>query len=235
MCKEGRMISDQEALIRNKITGVLLRTARLRAGREIAECAATLSRDPAFFERAEEGQEALSLPQLESLALFLNVPVQYLIGEQELPTAQVPSDPAYYEERMKLQHRIVGVILQQARAQSGRTLADVASSLGWEPERLAQAEWGEESIPLVELQALAAELGIPFDTFVDQREPSPPQGRPREVSPHAAAQLSHLSAELRAFIAKPINVPYLQVALNLSQMPAQVLRQLASGLFEITY
>jgi hypothetical protein len=30
-------------------------------------------------------------------------------------------------------------------------------------------------------------------------------------------------------------MPYLQVAMNLSHMPAEALRQIASGLLEITY
>jgi transcriptional regulator with XRE-family HTH domain len=232
------MISDEEALIRNKITGVLLRQARLRAGKEASECAVALSRDEGYVERAEEGREALTLPQLESLALVLDVPVAYLMGEQELPGQRAASDPAYLERLMVLRRKIVGVMLKQARTEAGRTLPDVASALDWEPERLSQVEWGEEPIALVELRVLAGELGIPLGAFVDQGEPTPP----REALPGApqgellsAPHLSHLSEDLQAFVAKPINAPYLQVAMSLSQMPAELLRQFAAGLFEITY
>jgi transcriptional regulator with XRE-family HTH domain len=224
------MISDEEALIRNKITGVLLRQARLRAGKEASECAVALSRDEGYVERAEEGREALTLPQLESLALVLDVPVAYLMGEQELPGQQASSDPAYFERLMVLRRKIVGVMLKLARTEAGRTLQDVASALGWEPERLSQVEWGEEPIALVELRVLAGELGIPLGAFVDQGESAPPQ----EELP-GAPHLSHLSEDLQAFVAKPINAPYLQVAMSLSQIPAELLRQFAAGLFEITY
>jgi hypothetical protein len=47
--------------------------------------------------------------------------------------------------------------------------------------------------------------------------------------------LDHLPQEVREFVLKPINMPYLQVAMNLSHMPAEALRQIASGLLEITY
>jgi hypothetical protein len=40
---------------------------------------------------------------------------------------------------------------------------------------------------------------------------------------------------VRDFVLQPINTPYLQVAMNLSRMPAETLRQIASGLLEITY
>jgi transcriptional regulator with XRE-family HTH domain len=234
------MISNQEALIRNKITGVLLRQARMHVGVDIDECAAALSRDPAFIERAEEGREALTLPQLESLALVLDVPIGFLLGERELPAGRIASDPAYYDRLMTVRRKIMGVILQQARTTGGQTLDDVADILGWEPERLRRVEWGEEPVSLVELHVLAETLGLPLGAFVDRGEPLPPQEQPREMppsetSPRETSHLAHLPADVQEFIAQPINAPYLQVAMNLSYMPAEALRQLASGLFEITY
>jgi transcriptional regulator with XRE-family HTH domain len=229
------MVSDQEALIRNKITGVLVRIARLRAGRDLDECAAALSCDTDFIERAEEGREALTLPQLESLARVLDVPVQYLLGEQELPAAQAEPDPEYYATLMLIRRKIMGVILQQARIEAGRTVDDVASAVGWEPDRLNQVEWGQAPIALVELLTLAEELGIPLDQFLDPDKPATPQAKPPEMPAGELQQLSHLTAELQEFVAQPINVPYLQTAMNLSQVPADILRQIASGLFEITY
>lgn len=243
------MISSQEMLIRNKITGVLLRQARLCAGVDLDECAAVLSCDPAFVERAEEGQEALTLPQLESLAQVLGVSLQYLLGEQELPTSQPAPDPAYYTNLMSLRRKIVGVILQQSRLEAGRALDEAADVLGWEPERLRQVEWGEEPISWVELQVLAEALEIPLEAFVDPGEPIPPPEQPRETRPRgtqplalrqeqpqsSAPPLAHLPVDIQDFVAKPINAHYIKVAMSLSQMPAETLRQLASGLFEITY
>ena len=49
------MVAREEILIRNKIIGVLLRTARLRAGESIESCAQVLSCDPEYLTRAEEG------------------------------------------------------------------------------------------------------------------------------------------------------------------------------------
>jgi transcriptional regulator with XRE-family HTH domain len=242
------MISDQEILTRIKITGVLLRQARLHANLHVDVCAAALSREPVFIVRAEEGQEALTLPQLESLAQVLDVPLEFLLGEQELPAKRPASDSAYYEQLMTLRRKIVGVILQQARMDAERTLNDVAAVLDWEPERLQGVEWGEEPISLVELQVLAEFLGISQEDFIEAGEPSrpadvpEPSARARQAAPGTAplvgrrpVRLPHLSSELQEFVTKPINGPYLQIAKSLSEMPADILRKLASGLFEITY
>ena len=261
------MISDQEMLIRNKITGVLLRQARLYAGKSVNECAAALSCDPTFIDGAEEGREALTLPQLESLALVLEVPIEVLLGKQELPAVPAAPEPAYYANLMALRRKIVGVILQQSRLEAGQALEETAAVLGWEPERLRRVEWGEELISLVELQSLAKALGISLEAFMDSGEPisraeSPraeeqramrsrgtrPLSLPSEQArraqslgtrplslPRAEPSLAHLPVDVQEFVAKPINIPYLQVAMNLSQMPAETLRQIASGLFEITY
>ena len=65
------MVSAESILIRNKIMGTLLRKARTDAKKTVQECAQTLGIDPAFITRAEEGQESLTLPQLESLGHVL--------------------------------------------------------------------------------------------------------------------------------------------------------------------
>ena len=44
-----------------------------------------------------------------------------------------------------------------------------------------------------------------------------------------------LSPELQAFISKPVNRPYLELAQRLSEMSVEKLRAVAEGLLEITY
>ena len=226
------MVSPEEKLIRNRITGVLLRTARLRAQKSVDQCAAALSCDPAFIVRAEEGQDGLTLPQLESLADILDVPLMGLLGEQELPAAPPLPKPLYLRNRMNLRRKVIGVMLRQARLDSEYTLEEMAAQLGCDPDALARIELGQEPIALTDLQALAETLGLSLDAFVSESSAAPPAPDPAESPP---ADLAHLSPELRAFVQEPMNAAYLQIALNLSQMPAETLRQFASGLLEITY
>jgi transcriptional regulator with XRE-family HTH domain len=226
------VISPEEKLIRNKITGVLLRTARLRAQKSVDQCAAALCCDPAFIVRAEEGQDGLTLPQLESLAEVLDVPLKGLLGEQELPAAPPLPKPLYLQNRMLLRRKVIGVLLRQARRDGDYTLEEMAVQLGCEPDDLARIELGQDPIALTDLQALAETLGLSIDEFVSDDSASPPAADLAETSP---VDLAHLSPDLRAFVQKPMNAAYLRIALNLSQMPAETLRQFAAGLLEITY
>jgi transcriptional regulator with XRE-family HTH domain len=226
------VITPEEKLIRNKITGVLLRTARLRAQKSVDECAAALSCDPAFIVRAEMGQDGLSLPQLEGLASILNVPLNCLLGEQEIPAAPPLPEPVYVQNQMILRRKIIGVLLRQARLNSGRTQEEMAAELGCTSDDLARIELGQNSIALTDLQALTDLLGLSIDEFVSEGSAPAPAAEPGAARP---PDLAHLSPELRAFVQEPMNAAYVQIALNLSEMPADTLRQFASGLLEITY
>jgi transcriptional regulator with XRE-family HTH domain len=224
------MISDKVILTQNKIMGVLLQKARLDARRSVEECAQALACDQELISRAEEGQTGLTLPQLESLAHVFGVPLSFFLDGGE--SLEEGPQPLPYENIMIVRRKIIGVILRQARLESGQTLDELALRTGLAPEYLARVELGDEQIPLVRLQALADVLGIPFQEFIAEDViPLTSEERSRRD----LQQLGHLSQEVREFILKPINVPYLQVAMNLSQMPAETLRQIASGLLEITY
>jgi transcriptional regulator with XRE-family HTH domain len=226
------MISEEALLIQNKMIGVAIRDARMRAEKSIQECAQVLSGTLEMVTLAEEGEIGLTLPQLEVLAHFLHVSVSYLLGEEALPNDAPEEDSLPYDNVMAIRRKIIGVIVRQARLESAQTLDDVAPILGYTPEHLARIELGEEQITLVELRVLAESLGISFETFV--AEDIIPL-TPAERDARDLRWLAHLPPDVREFILKPINMPYLQVAMNLSRMPAETLRQIASGLLEITY
>jgi transcriptional regulator with XRE-family HTH domain len=226
------MISEEAVLIRNKITGVLLRGARLHAKKSVQECAEALSSDPEFVVRAEEGEEGLTLPQLETLAHLLQVPLSDFLGEGELPPDQDHREPPPYENIRTLRRKIIGVLLRQARLEADRTPEDVTSRLSMTPERLEHVELGEERITLVELEELSKTLGLAFDDLISEDLMPPSLHEPDN---HDLPQLGHLPSDIQAFIKEPINLPYLQIAMNLSQMPSDRLRLIASGLLEITY
>jgi transcriptional regulator with XRE-family HTH domain len=226
------MVSQEEILTRNKITGVLLRDARLRAKKSVQECAQVLFCEPEFITRAEDGEEGLTLPQLEILAHVLQVPLSYLLGEGELPAAEDEPELPPYDDIMTVRRKIIGVMLRQARLEANQTLGEIAAILGYTPEHLASVELGEAQITLAELTEWTGALGIPLEDLISE-EVAPLDS---DGSDKRDLQLpDHLPPEVQEFISRPINVPYLQIAMNLSQMPAQTLRQVAAGLLDITY
>ena len=226
------MLSEGAILTRNKIIGVLLQQARLDARMSIEACAYALGGDEALIARAERGEVGLTLPQLESLAHLCGVPLSYFLETEELPDVATGAPSIPYQERMVLRNKIIGVLLRQARQETGQELEEVAAALGYTPSQLEGVELGQTQISLVELQALADELGMSIESLTSE-DLLPPTTRgsdgPDQEWP------DHLSPEILDFVLKPINLPYLRIAMNLSEMPADTLRQIASGLLEITY
>ncbi|MBN1641259.1 MAG: helix-turn-helix transcriptional regulator [Anaerolineae bacterium] len=223
------MISESAFLTRNKIIGVLVRQARLDANESVEACAAALGCDPARIVQAEEGEVGFTLPQLEGLARCLGVPVSRLLYAEPLPEED-RSAPFPYQQAMLIRAKIIGVMLREARQEAGQTLEQVAPSLGYTPERLGRIELGEEAISVVELEALCGLLGISLDALMAEELsflPAEPEGDD--------AALDHLPPDVHAFVRKPINLPYLQLAISLSELPADALRQIAASLLQITY
>ncbi len=224
-------MADQEALaLRNRIIGVLLRDARIRADKTKRECASVLGVPTSTITAYEEGRKPISLPELEVLAYFLEVPVSHFWDEEAQLLAEERLPPL--EEILKIRHRIVGALLRQARLEAGKSQKDLARLLGCSPSRISDYEYGERPIPLAELEALARAVGRPLEYFLDER--SGPVGE-WEKEQEAYRAFQKLPEEVREFIAKPINWSYLEVAMRLAEMPAGALRTIAEGLLEITY
>jgi transcriptional regulator with XRE-family HTH domain len=182
--------------------------------------------------RAEEGHNSLTLPQLEALARTLNVHLNCLLGEQVMPPDPPMPEPLFLQNRMSLRRKIIGVLLRRARLENGHSLEELSAQLGCEPDDLTRIELGQQPIALPELQLLAEALGISLNELAGEDGETV---ETQEFAPSPLPDLAHLSPELREFVLQPMNAAYLQVALGLSQMPAEALRRFASGLLEITY
>ncbi len=221
----------QETLaLRNRIIGVLLRDARIRADKTKRECAELLGVSTATITAYEDGRKPASLPELEVLAYFLDTPVAHFWDEQARLLVEEKLPPL--EEVMRLRHRIVGALLRQARLDADITQKELAQVLGCSPARISSYEYGERPIPLAELEVLAEVLERPLEYFLDERSGPVGQWEKEQEAYHAFLELPE---EVREFITKPINRSYLEVAIKLSTMPAGGLRNIAEGLLEITY
>lgn len=224
-------MADQEAMVlRNRIVGVLLRDARIRADKTKRECAAVLGVSTGTATAYEEGRKPISLPELEVLAYFLDVPVAHFLNREMELLADEPLPPL--EEILQLRHRIVGALLRQARLEEGKSQKDLAQLLGCSSGRISAYEYGKRPIPLVELEILANALNQRLEYFLDERT-GPLAAWEKEQEIYRAFR--ELPEEIQEFISKPINQSYLEVASKLAEMPAGSLRTIAEGLLEITY
>ncbi|HVO44139.1 MAG TPA: helix-turn-helix transcriptional regulator [Aggregatilineales bacterium] len=216
--------------LRARILGVLIRDARTANSQSEADLAAALSIEPDQITRWELGQESPSLPQLEQIAFALGVPVSRFWDtrtiSQEKAERRVPGDQ--YNE---LRDRVIGALLTVARKDAQLSQEELATASGLTVEQIAAYEFGQRSVPFSELTSLASSLHKPISYFLVDT------GR---IGQWLALQeeyrrFSELPEELRAFVAQPVNQPFIALALRLSRIPVQELRKVGEDILEITF
>ena len=219
---------DEKSSMRARILGVLIQDARRHAGRSVEQCARAVNLTPEQFQEAEQGGRVLSLPELEVLAIYLNVPMAHFWGAKTLNDTPEPD----YADILALRQRIVGGLLKQARLDAGRSKEEVAEQLGVSPETLDRYEQGQDQIPFLHLEETARFLDVSMDYFLDDERG--PLGR-HEAQNEMNRNFQELPPEIKSFVSHPVNIGYLQTAMRLSEMDAEKLRNIAAGILEITY
>lgn len=219
------------AALRNRILGVLIRNARDQARVSRRECAAVLGVTANRFAAYENGEKAISLPEIELLSRFLEVPYTTFQNRDSLndssEIAKLPNPELY----LTIRNRITGGKLLQLRQASEQTQQDVASVLGCSKSVISDYEHGRKPIPLADLEQLAQAYNVSMDVFRD---------RDTEIGLwHTAMeqfeQFEQLSEDVREFVLKPSNQHYLELAMRLEKLPVGALRTIAESLLEITY
>lgn len=216
--------------IRAKKLGVLIRDARLAAGKSAEECAQALGVPVSTFESYEFGRTSPSLPQIELLALYLNAPFEHFWGKMSLSEAAPALDRLDREQLLGLRQRKIGALLRQARLESGLPLEALAARAGISAGDLEEFEFGRQPLSLPLLEAISAALNRPLEEFRDRHSPVG-QWISRQNGEQGALDLP---PDLQAFIAQPVNRPYLEVARRLSELSVDKLRAVAEVLLDIT-
>lgn len=224
------MTIQAQITIRTRKLGVLIRDARLAARKSVPECASAIGITPATLRAYEEGRKSPSLPELETLAYYLNLPIQHFWSNAALSDDAPRTQPINLPVLTGLRQRMVGALLAQKRQQASISLKALALETGIPLGRLKAYEMGEKNIPLAELEALLSVLGGRVESFFDQNGPI---GK-WMVEQHAIQEFLQMPADLRAFVCVPVNRPYLELARNLSMLPTDKLRSVAEGLLDIT-
>ncbi len=221
-------MNERKLMLRDRIVGVLLRHARLREGRSKAECAEALGVPPARLEAYESGEASISLPELEVLAYVLNAPINHFLD----PQSELKSGPDSLDfgAVLSVRHRVIGILLREARREAGLSQEDLANLLGSTAEQVSNYEGGEEAIPLAQLELLARHLELPFEHFLDDSEGTLATWHRRQ---ELDACFRELPPELQRFAADRNHVPYLRLAQKVAQMPARNLQEVAQTLLDI--
>ena len=224
------MPDQQVVKLRDRILGILIRNAREHSHASFEDCATVLGVSEAKYKTYEEGEEAISLPEMELLGRYLRVPLHELRNDDAQDgtfDVRMP-DPETY---CSLRDRIIGVRLRQARLEADYTQEEIGAMIDHASSTISAYEYGKSSIALSELEFLSQKLGVPMREFFNA------DGGVGQwhVLQKQFEQFTDLPEEMREFVLRPINRSYLELAMKLAAMPAGALRQIAEGLLEITY
>ena len=122
-------------------------------------------------------------------------------------------------------------MLRMARTRLNLSTAALAEKATLSEDTLNQYEMGAVPIPLPDLEILASSLGMRIEEFFDKRGPV---GAWRAQQQNISKFLE-LSPEMQSFVSSPVNTPYIELAMRLSELNVEKLRSIAEGLLEITY
>ncbi|MFZ4826303.1 MAG: helix-turn-helix domain-containing protein [Phototrophicaceae bacterium] len=221
---------DQYFILRARMLGVLIRDARMKASRIEADCAHVVGVSQATFSNWEFGDESPTLPQLEVLANFLNIPISHFWSQKTLVNDSNTSITQTQHTYFEIRDRMIGLMLRQAREQANLSVAELAHESGVDAQIIAQYELGELPIPMHHLNALANEVNKNISYFLDYSGQVGELLAIQEQWKH----FSQLPEDVRAFAANPVNVGFIEIAVMLSKMPTDKLRSVGASIVDIT-
>ena len=131
---------------------------------------------------------------------------------------------------MPVRQRLIGALLRQERNRANMSMKDVADATGVSSARLKAYELGERPIPLPELEIILDIYGTRVEEFFDK---SGPVGK-WMTDQKSVNRFLELPEELQNFVCQAVNLPYLELAMKLSDMSKERLRSVAEGLLDIT-
>lgn len=177
----------------------------------------------------EFGDDSPSLPQLELLAYYLDVPISHFWGI-ETREATDHDVSRSQDDYLALRDRVIGTLVQIAREDAGMTQTALAEAAALPVEAIAAYELGELSLPLPHLSVIASALRKNINYFLENGGHLGDWLALREQWKHFTA----LPDSVRNFAANPLNIGFIEIAILFSQMPADRLRSVGASFLDIS-
>jgi transcriptional regulator with XRE-family HTH domain len=216
-------------IIKAKKLGVLIRDARQKNGKSLDDCAHSMGITNDDYIAIELGERPPSLPELEILAYHLKIPLEHFRGNEILGSNGYENsfEP---EDIKQIRQNAIGGLVRKSRLEANLSAEELGEKAGIAAETLQSYEQGDLAIPLPELETIAQLLNNSIEYYEDKES---------QVGNWFAEQMNvkeflSLPKELQDFISMPVNRPYLELAIRLSELKVERLRSLAESLLEIT-
>lgn len=217
--------------LRTRKMSALIYDARLAAGRSIQDCAKAMGVSREQYLAFEDSQQSPSLPELEALAYFLNIPLEHFWGSRSLSEAAQEKTSSLVQNFLTERNQEIISRLRQAREEAGLSLQDLADRSGIPVDQLEKYEREEEPVSIPHLELLTDGLHMELAGLFDQSG----MVNTWRTQQETLEGFMGLPEELKDFVSRPINRSYLELAHRLSSLSVEKLRLVAEGLLEITY
>ena len=221
---------DTRLKLKTKMVGAEIRAARVDSGKSIKAAASLIGIGPSTMSSFEHGRKGISLPELELLAYWLDIPIENLLDG--LPTA--PDRTVHFDPKVVVSFRqkMIGAQLRKHRKAAEMSMTELAEMVGFPVSRISGYERGIRPIPIPFLEVLVDALGQSMDEFIDIEGQGPIAGWYRDR--RAYETFRSLPPEFRDFLAEPQNSGFVRVAMRLRELSIEKLRSIAESLVTIT-
>jgi transcriptional regulator with XRE-family HTH domain len=216
--------------ILSKKMGVLLKVARTRRGESKKSCGDIIGVSSRMITKFESGEKSPSLPELEVLAYYLDIPLENFWEDTNPDHQDRMKVLSNLQNRLELRNLKIGASLRKFRQEAKLSMKEVAEKLGITTYRLKSYEKGTFPVPIAELNALARLYNHQLNDLVVDSGPVSEWAH----NIKAGDAFIELPRDLQDFVIKPVNRPYLEIAVKLSQMSVDQMRDVAERLLDIT-
>ena len=219
-----------EELFQKKL-GIVIKNSRELRKRTVEECAQMMGIEPHTLEAYEAGTTSPPLPELEILAYYLELPIKYFFNSILMEDQPVFEHPKELTQFLSVRGKVISTRLKAFREQKNIPIKKMIANTTLSEEQYSRFEEGLDQIPLTNLQAFMYPLGCSLSEFLSDG------GKigAKYIGEKAQQTLEEIPVEVQKFLTNPSNEPYLRLAMHLSKLSAERLRNIAEGLLEITY
>jgi transcriptional regulator with XRE-family HTH domain len=212
--------------------GLLILDARTAAGKSLEMTSVQSGIAAADLQAFENGEKIPSLPEIEALAYILDVPIEHFWGRQSISEGKGDPSRTLNPKLIIVRQKMISSFLALKREEKKLSLDELSLASGLPEDKIKAYENADLTVPVYDLEALAGPLGLTLEEFYDQRGVV---AEWRKSRPGSGQVQSDLPPEIQEFVNKPINRPYLELAMKFSEMPVEKLRTVAESILEITF
>ena len=221
---------DARLKLKTKMVGAEIRAAREVSGKSIKSAADLVGVSSNTMSSYEHGRKGISLPELELLTYWLDIPVTNLLdGLPSAPERTVQFDPKVV---VSFRQKMIGALLRKQRIAAEMTISQLAEKVGFPASRISAYERGTRPMPIPSLEVLVDSMGRSMDEYIDTEGQGPIASWDRER--RAYETLRSLPPDVRDFLAEPENSGFVRAAMKMREISSYKLRTLAESLAAIT-